>query len=42
MVSDALASGGIAEAAERREQRRQQDNWLALLWLMSNSCPWTT
>jgi hypothetical protein len=25
MVSDALASGGIAKAAERREQRRQQD-----------------
>src|SRR3954451_10448334 len=24
------AGGGIAEAAQRREQRRQQDNWLAL------------
>ena len=36
------AGGGIAEAAQRREQRRQQDNWLALLWLMPNSRPWTT
>ena len=33
---------GIAEAAQRREQRRQQDNWLALLWLMPNNRPWTT
>jgi hypothetical protein len=33
------AGGGIAEAAQRREQRRQQDNWLALLWLMPNSRP---
>jgi len=31
--------GSIAEAAQRREQRRQQDNWLALLWLMPNSRP---
>ena len=36
------AGGGIAEAAERREQRRQQDIWLALLWLMPNNRPWTT
>src|SRR5688572_27182596 len=36
------AGGSIAEAAQRREQRRQQDNWLALLWLMPNSRPWTT
>src|SRR3954449_7915361 len=36
------AGGSIAEAAQRCEQRRQQDNWLALLWLMPNSRPWTT
>ena len=36
------AGGGIAEAAQRREQRRQQDNWLALLWLMPNNRPRTT